>query len=608
MTVLPAALVQPSGIIDASRFVLRGPDGSEASISELREGFRQGFVFELLDLAAPGTPLEVHVLVLNPVRYTLSEPFQLTLTPGEDDTVIAEENGIIVREIVLEGTPGISAKTARGFIGAQGSGQPLSGIAHFNKLRNLFRRYSALKKDPNRSANIQLLFHALRDDDHFVVVPRQFETPRDAQKTRTHYEYRITLAATDEATVSALRAQEDTSGFDFTDALRDINEAFNDARAAVAEVTANLSDIKRKIGNIQAVLGNAAQILNAVGGFVSGATDLINYPLQLVATVTEQLATAGDDLITSVADSPFDVLAENARSIRRLEAAIDRIAMYDDRFTDSAQRIEDLFRGERSITNADVSSSSGASSPGAGGVTVGSRTRVVAGSDGRLSGLEVPREDDLRIVRVQRTDTLESIASRAGTTPEAVIILNDLRPPYIVPGGGPGFVMPGDTILVPAAGSGGRSTGRGAVDYLTPEEALYGVDFALDRTILARDGVFDLSVETMRGGFDFEVSTGIANVVQGTEITINTERGTTQFIPDLGIRRNVGTKGTLQHVLLSSIVLREALLSDPRVSRIDSSRVVLDGDQLLQEITPVVSGQRPGATLVLPFGRVSSGE
>jgi hypothetical protein len=100
----------------------------------------------------------------------------------------------------------------------------------------------------------------------------------------------------------------------------------------------------------------------------------------------------------------------------------------------------------------------------------------------------------------------------------------------------------------------------------------------------------------------------VANVVQGTEITINTERGTTQFIPTLGIRRNVGTKGTIQHVLLASTVLREALLSDPRVSGIESSRVVLDGDQLSQEITPIISGQRPGATLVLPFGRASSGE
>lgn len=592
----------PSGSVDAQRFVLRGPDGSEASIGEIRTGFSQGFVFELLDLANPGTPLEVHVLVLNPTAYTLSEPFQSTLTPTEADTVIAEENGIIIREITLAGTYGLAPKTARGFIGAQGGGQALSGTEHFNKLRNLFRRYSALKKDPNRSANIQLIFHALRDDDHFVVVPRVFDTPREAQKTRVHYEYRITLAAIDEAVVSGLRAQPDTSGYDFTDAVRDINEAFNDARAAVAEVTANLAQIRQRVGNIQAVIGNAAQLLNAVGGFVSGATSLINYPLQLAATVTNQLADAGDQLIDSLDGSTYGVLTENARSLCRLEAAVDRIAMYDDRFQATAQNIEDFFQGERGITNDDVAQSGTSSAPGAGGVTVGSRTRTVTGSDGRLAGLDIPRRDGLRLVAVRRTDSIESIAAAAGTTPEAIIVINDLAPPYIVPGGGPGFVQPGDTVLVPASQGTGRATGHGAVDYLTPEEALYGVDIAL-----APGAKFDIAVETMRGGFDFEVVTGVANIVQGTEITVNTDRGTTQFIPDLGLRRNVGTKGTMQHVLLASIALREALLSDSRISGIESARVVLEGDVLTQEITPVVSGARPGATLVLPFGRASSG-
>jgi hypothetical protein len=413
----------------------------------------------------------------------------------------------------------------------------------------------------------------------------------------------------DEAIVSALTAEESTDGGDFfTDALRDINEAFNDARAGIAEVTANVSEVRRKVGNIQAVLGNAAQIVNAVGGFVSGVSTFINYPLQLVATVSEQLVDAADSLVDSLDGLTYGTLHENARSIRRIEAAIDRIAMYDEKFQDITTRIESFFEGERALTNADIATSGSSSAPGAGGATVGSRTRTVAGSDGRLAGLEVPRRSGLRSVRVQRTDTIESIAGRAGTTPEAVIIINDLRPPYLTDGGGPGILKPGDTILVPAASSGASATGRGAVDFLTAEEALYGVDVAIDRTAFDRTGLFDIAVDEVGGATDFALARGVANVVQGTEITINTERGTTQFIRALGIRRNVGVKGTLQHVLLGSVTLREALLSDPRISGIESSRVVLDGDTLVQEITPIVSGQRPGATLVLPFGRASSGE
>jgi hypothetical protein len=177
MPSLPTSLLGQSGQIGFTRYTLTGPDGSTASIAELRTGFRQGFVFELLDLTRPLIPLEVHVMVLNPVKYTLSEPFQLTLTPGEDDTVVAEENGIIVREVMLEGTYGIQDKRAQGFIGAQGGGQALSGNAHFNALRNMFRRYSAIKKDPRRAANVVMIFHALR------ATSRRLETLRRPGRT-----------------------------------------------------------------------------------------------------------------------------------------------------------------------------------------------------------------------------------------------------------------------------------------------------------------------------------------------------------------------------------------------------------------------------------------
>jgi hypothetical protein len=598
--------------ISTERFRLSGTDEQgEANISELREAFRQGFVFELLDLAKPKIPIAVHVMVLNPVRYNLSEPFTLTLTPGEDNTVVSEENGIIVREITLEGTYGLTQKRARGFIGAQGGGNPLSGTDHFQALRNLFRRYSALKKEPTRAANIQLIFHALRDDDHFVVRPREFATPRDAQRTRVHYEYRITMAATAEATFSALQRRPDQTGFfdQLGNTVRDINEAFNDARAGIAEVTANLSDIRRKVGNINAIVNNAIQVVNAVGGFVSGVTQLINYPLQLVANVVEGIDGAADTLLQSVEGAAFGVFHENARSLRRISAAVDRISLFPDRFEDTTQRIEDLYEGERRIRASDVDGGLG-SAPGAGGATVGSRTRVVSGSDGRLAGLGIPRGTGLRGVAVARTDSLESIATEAGTTPEAIIIINELLPPYLTASGGPGIAKPGDVLLVPSDTGGGGGDPRGVNDFLDPEEALYGIDIALDPVELRRNGKFELLINEANDPEDAGLVRGIPNVVQGTEITIGTEIGTTVFIPDLGLRRNVGSRGTTQHVLLASIALREAMLQDNRISQIESSRVVFDSStgELTQEITPIVSGQRRGgATLILPFGRATGG-
>jgi hypothetical protein len=203
---------------------------------------------------------------------------------------------------------------------------------------------------------------------------------------------------------------------------------------------------------------------------------------------------------------------------------------------------------------------------------------------------------------VSRTDTVDSIAAAAGTTPETIIVINDLRAPYISSGGGPGVVRPGDTILVPVRAGAGTSTEPGG-EYLSPEDALYGVDFKFDDTVLAKEGRFDLSVANSL--FDAELSSGVQNVVQGTQITVLTEIGTTVFVPSVGLRRNVGTKGTIQHTLLASIRLREGILVDPRISGIQSLRVVLDGDVLRQEITPIIGTARRGVRLVLPFGHVT---
>jgi len=580
-----------------SEFTLQGPDGSEASIHELRAGFQQGFVFELVDLSAQSEPLEVIVLVLNPRSYTLSEPFQLTLTPTEDNTVIAEENGIIIREITLEGTFGLTKKKATGFLGAQGNGASLSGTEHFNKLRNMFRRYSSLKKDPARNADIQLIFHSLRDEDHFIVTPRSFETPRDARTTRVHYDYRIQLAAIGAAETSLLERQPSTSDFDFTDVLREINEAFNDARGAFADATKRVSEIKRKVANISTVLNNAAQIINAVGGFLSGTADLINFPLRAVTSAAESLAGAADtlaDSIDDVAGTKTETFSSDSRNIRRIEAAFDRIAMFPSKFEDSIERISGTYQGPQRFTVFDVENN-------VAGAQDSARTEAVAGSAHRF-GLDLDTGGGTERVRVSRTDTIDSIAADAGTSPETIIIINDLRPPYISSGGGPGVKRPGDTMLIPSRAGGGTSTEPGS-EYLSPEDALYGVDFKFDDEVLRKEGRFDLSVANSL--FDAELSSGVANVVQGTQITVLTEIGATVFVPEVGLRRNVGTKGTIQHVLLASIRLREGILVDPRISGIQSLRVVLDGDVLTQEITPIIGTSRRGVKLVLPFGRAS---
>ncbi|MDQ3171512.1 MAG: hypothetical protein M3Q55_15365 [Acidobacteriota bacterium] len=581
------------------RATLSVPGSADAPASDLVAGFRNGFIFELLDTREE-RPLAVHVMVLNPVRYELTEPHVSTLTAGASNTIVDESYGILQRQIMLEGTFGVSTKKATGFAGAQGSGGALTGHAHFRDLRDMFRRYSALKQRAEDASFICLIFHALRDDDHFILAQPVFSTPRDAKRTRMHYEYRIqAVAIGDAGEISKLR-RENAPGLDSLAGLGqdlvDINEALNDARAAFAEVNAVLGQVRRKIGNLQTVMVNAAGLINAVSGTITGVTNIARYPLQLAATVAEQIADAADGIAYALDDATEGTEAHAARSLRRLEVAIDRIGTTQSRLAgDPLAPLAYSYAGERSLTEQDLNDLTA-------GATIGSRYRATLGSEAR-AGVDYGSFTGVREVRLTATDSVDSLASRYRVPSEAIIVLNDLREPYFAPGGGPGLRGPGETVIVPIRGTAG--TGLSTTEE-SAEDALYGVDFRLDPELL-KDGKLDLIENLTNDPNDAQFVSGLQNVVQGTAITINTEKGTSIFLPDIGIRRCIGRKGTVQHVLLAAINLRDAILADSRIEGIRESRIDLVNDVLTQEITPIVRGRRDGVPMSLPFGRASGG-
>lgn len=559
------------------------PGLAAAPLSDIRTGFRSGFAVEVRDADNEEEAVFVHSFALNPQRYTLTEPFQSTLTPTEDNSVVAEENGHVIREIIMEGTFGLRRKRGPSFRGDQGS---LTGNEHFIHLRNLFREYARIKQDPERAASHYMVFHALRDDDHFIVVPRSFETNRDAKSSRLHYPYRITLAVIGEKTYSdgLLRVG---------GGLRKLSQAFHDARSFFAEVSANIGEIKARVATVETVMVQAAELINSVGEVLDGTAELINYPLELAANVLSDLAVATDRLAVSAgALTPGSIQEQSSRSLRRLEAAIDRIVSIPERFGPSA--VEDTtarYQGEQGLTENDLNNRTA-------GATLGSRTRLALGS-GREGGIDATGYRGVRRERVTGTTTIRSLSTRFGVPEALIVIVNDLKYPYITPDGGPGLLAYGDPILIPVQTTGDDDPApKGS--YLTAEEALYGIDFALDAQLMAQEGKLDFRMA--QSTTDLDLTRGIDNVIQGTEITVRTDRGATTYVPEVGIRRSIGLKGTIQHLLLTALNLREGILSDPRIEGVQDSRVTLDGDVLSQEITPRLRGDRTGINLVLPFG------
>jgi hypothetical protein len=209
---------------------------------------------------------------------------------------------------------------------------------------------------------------------------------------------------------------------------------------------------------------------------------------------------------------------------------------------------------------------------------------------------------------VQRADSIQSIANATSSTPEAIILINGMKFPYLSEAGGPGIAKPGDKILVPQPQNGvaedGAVTGPGQDGYFTSEDALYGVDAAIDQDLLKEEGVLDLLVNETAGSDDVELVRGVRNVVQGLTVTLNSDLTATSHVPYVGLRPSIGTKGTMQGLLLASINLRNAILDDDRIETIEEISVLLDGDVLSQNIRPKLIDGR-NITLSVPFGRAS---
>lgn len=595
----------------ADLFKVAGVGGLVESLLGDLDGFTAGFALEILDSRKP-EPVKSIVFVINPTRYEITEPFQAELTPTEDDTVVAEETGIILREITLEGTFGLNKRKTRKLDG--GGGKEQSGTEHFFNLRNFFRDYSKRKKDPALSPYTSMVFHSLKDDDHFIVVPREFTSPRDSKQARVHRIYRIRMTAI--GTVAPGKPKDKKAG-GFFDAIKDISAALNDARAAFADANADLSRIRRKVQNINALMLQAAAVITAAGNFVRGIrSTFIVTPVQMVVASAAAFEEAADQMEAIGSPDPdrFPQDRDLVYALKEMQRAFDRMAQYPEAFARPASSaaaavfgltkgadVSAAFAGEARLTQDDFDNNLA-------GASVGSRTRATLGS-ARDAGLDLGAFNGVREWLVSRTDSIQSIANETNTAPEAIIILNDLRFPYLSEGGGPGIARPGDKILVPTieattdaslAGAASPSTDH----YLTTEDVLYGSDLALDMDLLDRDGVMEILVDHTHGAEDAEIVRGVPNVIQGVTIILNSEVNTTTSLPDVGISRPLGLRGTLEHTLMAAVRLREGILADDRVESIESVSTVLDKDVLSQEITVRLIDGRP-TPLSVPFGRAS---
>lgn len=189
-----------------------------------------------------------------------------------------------------------------------------------------------------------------------------------------------------------------------------------------------------------------------------------------------------------------------------------------------------------------------------------------------------------RAAEVYFDDTLQRVAARelgdATRWPE-IVWLNGLQPPYLTSNPADPRVVAGKLV---AFGGRVRVPTTGTVRAGVSSAEAFGVDLCLNGGDLSASDTGDLALQS-----------GVANLEQALNLRLTNHRGDLMFHGRYGndAWRLVGRKLTPGGALVAARYCQEAVIADPRVTRIAQTSVEARGDATLVKLTAEVDGAAP---------------
>lgn len=173
---------------------------------------------------------------------------------------------------------------------------------------------------------------------------------------------------------------------------------------------------------------------------------------------------------------------------------------------------------------------------------------------------------NVRYAEVLHGDDLRRIALRElGDAAKwlDLVVLNELRPPYVAEQAAPGVLAYGDIIKVPSSAN--------TVSAATNPDEVYGIDVLLSKKHLTVDGG------------DLAIVSGVKNLTQALSHHVVVEKRELGFHPTYGcfVRSLLGKVNGPAAGQLAAFYVKSALLEDPRVDTIPSCVAEVLGDQIL---------------------------
>ncbi len=569
------------------------------------------FFFELRVSPAVAFPSPVtqyiFPLILAPRSYRLTEPFTVEATPTQNGGLYVEENGIVQRQIMLQGNFGWRPKPLARNVTLTGLQIPvekrsfsrhipvavlaaISGKRHFEYLQDsVFRAYADLKRDPETSPDVQLFFHNPHDQESWLVVPQKFELNREADK-RVIYDYSIELLVVDRADAVDFSISEDKGILDtIKDGLRQAKAFVDMGTGFVNDVTSTLAEVEALIKDVGKVVSSVKTLANATTAFIEGVTDVIEAPISVIDSLTRSIEAVEGTLGALVELGNTDFNSAYVNSWRRMRAAADRLGMHPSLFeTDSQRVLRDIRARQDRESQARRVISEGVTAPTS-LATYGEGTAPLPGEVQRNEaetgvGRNNNRYSSAKVIVIAHGDSMASLSAKHlgdARLWQDIALLNGMKPPFIDAQGGadlgspanpiPGVFGAGTELLIPSFGRPPEQqpllTVLGVRRDQPFEDQILGTDFLLVPTNKRRDQ-FDWEIDVEHGSVDFKLVSGKDNLGQALTTRLTTEKGFNPLYQTVGLDRVIGLNLVAVDLETARFRVVAAITADPRIGSI----------------------------------------
>ena len=572
----------------------------------------------------PDGPTEF-IFRVNPKNITITEPAAVDIQPTQDGGQFIEHQGSIYKNITIRGTTGLrpnkgvgalssvipivnvanplaafeAATRGSGVLKDEKNGLPRgeqSGFEDLIQLRNLFRNYYDVKRDPELASKYILVWQNGYEGDFFVVEPQQFESVQDASSPLTHT-YTITLRTIQRVDKALFQRAEDSKLLAKLKGPQRFNERLNEINRSLAstlntldrvasrvvgipeQTIRQLTQLSQNIANFKVIGKDPSTAFSATRASVKSLAEacLAASGIQSIIDLDDPDPPENDLTDDYVAEGKITDGAEAARALQR--AARTMGALFGEGLLFSEPTAQKYDRRSESYRR---SREAGSAPP-----TAGSATDV--------QNLRAPGAT--RQVTLHGYDNIFSASQRIlgdQARWKELVMINDLKPPYIdATGDGRNVLRPGiDRILAP-----GSSTQSSEVESDVNSAAQDGFVERMGRDLLIKDdgfGRYDLDV-SQKG--DLRTIEGVDNLGQAIEVKFSTEQGELPTHPTFGIQAPIGSKTVVRSLVAYQLNARASLLSDSRIDKVRRFNFRAEGNTVRVSADLVVAGIDQGVSV-----------